>query len=1295
MDNQRIRPSLADLANLDLDAPAFPEWELNNGPAVSVSRTRPPNILSTSLEPPPVPTIPFDEPQPLSTPPPRTASKPKSRFALQREKEAAEKAANGTGAERFELDFEGNQDGGALPRSTPRPSLVKDVLERPSTRNDPPRPPTALKLMTTTSRGSRPAGFPPLGKGVFPRKLAQQPSPISARTPPTAANPTSFDAEQLVQDGSIDQMMEVVSKENENVLGGMTEAQILEEQRQIREEMGLSEGMIKMLQERAQKRTEGGTYATTSSAPTPRSRPPPSTAHRQQPRRVQPRQAIEDDEEEGTPEYIRKHFFPNEPVNPALDWMKPNPPSRPEGQASNDSSLPSTLTFDLQGALVSNLPETGSGPAQTSEHHVSSSSNFTIPSLLSLTASSVPSQRSTAFNSLHRILSHSSDHSRHVGEKEWTALRHQSVQKAGWALRDPNRGVVMASVNLLHYLSSTEVAFSPVPLAAALQNAEEPKTFLSSFESSNPFPPLALQLSLGTLPRSSLSQLLGTLINLFTLSRTYASTTLLDSIFSTPKLLESVLDRFVAVPWPSSSSEDYPSPLALSFLSNLASSSKSRAKDLYARKLVEPTLRYLAIPPWELSDETEGLGYEMLDGVFGLWKVLARYGVGCELRTVASSLLEANIFSRVGEICRDQGEAEIGWVEELFELMTVWTTAARDPHVTEHDIVWSQVEQWKGIAFEVYEWATTSQGKGGMIARSLELSATWLEGSKVNKSWRGENERKWIEEKFGKDGGEASRLFEEMMRRFAAGGESDGAEEEETARLVAAGLRLSQAYEESANPPTLALFTFDPSLVRSVIDSILSRSPGPSSIDLVVLLLPLLKAEDPSHRLASTIRLLPLLDASHAVVARDLVSFLLSTFAAASYRESLSILTSLDRTLEFTSLVDAPLLNPFYTHLIVTSSHGRVIGPSHPTPRDLKLTHSLLLPPSEPLLSRDWPLSVLDELLRSGNSPVFSQLPKDWDASELQLVKTCLVIMRLVSSVYEETAGKGVEPAPLVYDLMKVYMLEKDTNAQTEATSFATSTSERDLFLNPSIQHSITSLVSPLRFSSLPPQVLTPPLSISSTPPLELVSSQFSSAPFYQLYTDFLGLYDSISLSNPLFSLFLLPPLSQSYPIDYRRLLWTDYQYLIKTIKFSLDDLIIDTKGEDGALSRWLYPRETNETMLKAYLDALTRDEILRVEDSPLMGFLAVHHLSESIFSSDMTKEEEGLRSRLIKGLVGRGKKEVVEMVVKYRQTREVGGELKGLDRCFEIGKDEFEERLKIMRELGGQEVETKLEGLF
>jgi hypothetical protein len=56
MSSQRIRPSPADLAELDidLDAPAFTEWELNNNsevPAVTVSRVKPPKITTTTTLP--------------------------------------------------------------------------------------------------------------------------------------------------------------------------------------------------------------------------------------------------------------------------------------------------------------------------------------------------------------------------------------------------------------------------------------------------------------------------------------------------------------------------------------------------------------------------------------------------------------------------------------------------------------------------------------------------------------------------------------------------------------------------------------------------------------------------------------------------------------------------------------------------------------------------------------------------------------------------------------------------------------------------------------------------------------------------------------------------------------------------------------------------------------------------------------------------------------------------------------------------------------------------------------------
>jgi len=1172
----------------------------------------------------PVPTIPQPPPRAsTSTQPP---SKPKSRFALQREKEAQEKAEAGL-PDRFELNLEG--DGAALPKATPRPSLVKDILERPSTRTAPPKPPTAPTPLSYTGRG-----FPPMGKGVFPRKFDPQPAlpgPAFVEPTVTGPSPSPFDADEYIEGGSVDGLLSLVSKENENLLKGMSEVQILDEQRQVREEMGLSEGVIRMLEERAKKRSQE--TAQPSNKPTPRSRPIPPSAP--PPELIQPRLNLEDDEEEGTPEYIRRHFFPNEPANPALDWMKPPLPTS-SGTPSEASEL-AIIAFDLQGNLITDSLLSSATPPAGSDHHVSSSSTFTIPSLLALTASSVPSQRSTAFNTLNRILSHSNDHSQRIGEKEWIALRHQCASKAGWALRDPNRGVVISSISLLSHLFSSELSSPPSPTPAKLENAEEPKTLLSSFESTNPFPPLSIQLSLATLPHSALLQILDLLVSHLEVSRLSSSPASIDLLFSTPKLLESLIDRFVAVSWPSSDSS--PSPLALKYLSDLARSGRSRAKELWERKLVECGMRYLAIPPWELSDQKE-VGYEMLGGVFELWEVLGRYGIGCEMRTKSAPLLEG-VFERISEVCREGVDGEVGWIEGLFELMRVWIVASIDPHVVEHDIVWSQVEGWREVAFEVYEWARGREEKG-LMSCSLEVLASWLEGSKVNQSWRGEKEREWTKEKFGEefegDGG-AIKSVRQAMERLAKG---EGSRED--ARFVASTLRLSQAYEEASNPPTPSLFTLDSTLVQRTVDRLLPlASTNLDHIQLLLLLLPTLSLSD---RFTRIISLLPLLHASEAVAARDLLDQFLS-FVSSPTSHSHPSLSSLHPSLELPSLVDSQLLRPFYLHAIVTSSGGKVIGPSHPTSKDLKLTSSLSpFTPSSPLHSSNWTLSVLDELLRSGSSEVFKKLPKEWDASELRLVKTSLVLSRITTSI------TGVGASEMVFDLIKVFMLEKQDNQPISHSS-----SETDLFRHPSITHSLSQLLKPYTLSQLSQ---TPPLTAGT---LEVVSSQVSTAPFYQLYTDFLSLYDSSSFGHHTpFSQLLLVPTSQRYPVDYRRLLWTDYSHLLKNLEIDLENAVCE--GGRGVEEYW-EPQEKEEVMMRAYYEGLRG--LLKREKLGLLGTIAVEQLRKAVFGDE---GDERIREKLVRSLI---KDEQVGKVVLKRNKGE------------ELGEVEKERRVELLMRYAGE----------
>ncbi|CEQ40158.1 SPOSA6832_01761, partial [Sporobolomyces salmonicolor] len=693
----------------------------------------------------PIPVIP---PSTLgaSSSPATPPAKPKSRFALQREKEAADRAAAGSGTQRFELDLDG--DGGALPRASPRPSLVKDILERPVSRTAPPRAPTAPGLARPSPLHAPSTGFPTSGRGVFSRKSSQLTS-----SPAFVEPASSESASPLAPDESVDGLLASVSQENEGVLRGMSEAQILEEQRQIREEMGLSDGILKMLQERANKR-EGGLKTLSSTrakaAPAPRTRPAPAAAPAP-PQSRQPEPA-DDDDDDGSPEYIRRHFFPNEPENPALNWMKPRP-HEPRADTPTEASQLAILSFNLQGALLAEAAALHAAPLLAADHHVSSSSAFTIPSLLSLTASSVPSQRSTAFTVLHRILVHPSNHSKVIGEKEW-----------------------------------------------------------------------------------------------------------------------------------------------------------------------------------------------------------------------------------------------------------------------------------------------------------------------------------------------------------------------------------------------------------------------------------------------------------------------------------------------------AP----------------------------------------------DWPLCALDELLRSGISPVFLKLPAGWDASELQLVKTTLSLMRL--AVEASTVGRLKAPA-LVYDLIKVFMLEKDNGG----TATASMSAQADLFRNEAVQHSIGALLAPLSIGCQPAKQVLCSDTRRTSETLEGISSLVSSAPFYQLYTDLVGLYDSISLSDRLFGLVLVPPLAMAYPVDYRRLLWTDYAHVLRTLRFDVGEAISDATGE-GALAAYLAPAESNETMLKAYADALASGTVT-VEQSPFFALVAVHHVSQALFGEGDGVDDK-VKARLAKVLVGQADREALRNVVGYEQSGR-GEVIKCLPACYAGTEEGRKKRVEKLQALVGEEGRARLAPLL
>lgn len=1113
------------------------------------------------------------------------------------------------------------------------PRLVGEVIERDSDLA-PPLPPTAPGLSAPSPLAERRTGFP---------SSAQLPSSTS-RFAATSAAPVDLSAPQ----DALPTLLSSVSAANDGVLASMTEREILEEQRQIRESMGLSAGVLRMMEERGRKKAE-------QQAPVARAVRPPTT----EPVKVV-KPVVVEDEEEGSPEYIRRHFFPNEPQNPNLDWMRDTSSS---AEASSSSS--SARTFDLQGALLST---TSSQPHPTSSHHVSSSTSFTTASLLSLTSSSVPSQRSTSFLVLTRILTNSS-HEETLGKRDWTALRHAATLHAAHALRDPTLLVTSTALALLDLLLSTE---PPPPPPSTTPGAEVPPTLLETLLSADPYPALATLLSSPLSPSSTSSMLsIITSILSLALSPSLALEELLASSVL-PLLTKSTL----FLPYPSTSPP--PSLQTLSLLTSLARSSRPHAQVLLDKNLVEPAMRFLSILPWELELEQRGLGYALVEGTLEYWAVLGRYGLGTGLRTKAASLLEG-VVARCEAVLKREEERgeERGVLERWVELLGVWTVAAVDPHVTGHDILWTQVEEWRDLALEAAEWSLGREEEGGVLRRAWELLGEWVEGSKVNKPWKGETERMWIGEKMGSDwleGGRAEMRVRKALEKLVEG--SGDAELE--AGIALAALRLSDAYEEDSNPPTPALFAIDSALLDATFAALLPRSDlSWSAIRLLVALLP--RITSLPSRLSATLDVLQLLGPGDEVSARDLANWVFTTVATPS-SHSLPSISALSPTLELPSLVNVVILRPFLTYAIVTASGGRVVGPLHPSPRDIRLTaFQRSFASTTTLLAPDWPLLALNELLRSGTSPVFQQLPPGWDATELDIVRSSLALMRVVAET-PVVRAKVVAPL-LVYGLIKVFMLEKDN------TTSGKEGAESDLFREEGVANSLAELLAPLAIGRQVEQIRTNDTRVAGET-IEGVSALVSSAPFYRLYTDLVGLYDSISMAHPSFAQVLLPPLAMAYPIDYRKLLWIDYAHLLRTIKITVEEAITDTPGS-GGLAAYLYPVERNESLLGAYGDALVSRKAGDDPDS-FLSFVALHHLTANMFGAE---EPTQLVRRLAGAVVGQGSKGLVERLLAYEQGGE-GEKLRLPPSCFggDEGVEGRKERLRSLLDAAGvQKLELML----
>lgn len=1222
------------------------------------------------------------------------SSKPKSRFALQREKEAAEQLASssrsGTGSERFTLDLDEIETAAAA--SNPR--LVGEVVERDISPLGaaPPLPPsrTAAPFKGSPIAERRPTGFP----------LSSQLRPDDHIK--TSFNQTSRSNTEFVQQSALPGLMSMVSEENDRTISGMSNEDIQEEQRSIRE-LGLPAGVLKMLETRRRDKA----VANLSGGPS-QARVTKKVVRIQEPSS----QLVE--EEEGSPEYIRRHFFPNEPPsseNISLQWMRQPSSSTSTATSASTSNASLTTLFDLQGILLppssSPPPVTDNATSNNKHHATSSSSTFTVPTLLSLVTSTVSAQRSTAFKILAHILLRP-EQAEAFGRNEWEKLRVEAVRSAGWGIRDGNLGVRRSAMDLLAIVFAEEKGSSRTKAKnlkareVAVEGKEVQEDIVTTFLATDPFPIFARHLQLGSLPRQSLLSIVSILSDIVLSSVGGPKSLAVEELVACKGLLEALSKRLIAVPWPMSESDmdredDMASSLpyypAITLLTLLAKSSKARARSIWDRTLVDTPLRFFSTLPWELDSGNLpiiALSYRLLEETIELWTVLSRYGIGASIRTNGASLFVA-LFVRFASLFDDTSivvdKDELRLVEKWFELMTAWTTAAIDPHSTNHDITWTQVEEWSELLVSTHSKLIL---RGRREEREIlvvvwECLSAWMEGSKMNKPWRGETERIWLLEKIGEDFEKGGRALEKVHRMVARMGTTRAIQEDDLidCRLILAANRLSNAYEDDSIPVTPFLFVFDPVDLPIALDSLLvilirndeaAITTNWPVISMVVSLLPHLTFQ---ARLASSFAILPLLRAGDEGPARELSDWILSNVRR---DDVLAIVDSISPELEGLPLKMATILRPFILHAINTANGGKLVAPYRSYSRDLfNSTSQRPFNTSAALLEADWPVFALNELLRSGTSPVFDNLPPKWDSSELEIVRSSLALMHVA-----EGCTRRISPSTLIYDMIKVFMLEKDNSEKVVVTE----KSDVDLFRDNAVNYSMTQLLQPLSLAAQSTQLLRRsfPLSpITSVSNLETVSALYSSAPFYSLYTDLIGLFDSISLSHPNFAAMLLPTLAKTYPLDYRKLLWIDYSHLLRSINLTISQAITDSPGS-SALSQYLYPTETNDDLLAAYAEALV---VNKVVEGSYLYFIAMVHIVETLFQSNDNElggvEDSLLVKRLSKSFIAQGSDQLILRLLSVRLAEEEGDQLLLIPECF-VGSPRVDRMLLIERRLAGDD---------
>jgi len=1027
--------------------------------------------------------------------------------------------------------------------------------------------------------------------------------------------------------------------------------------------------------------------------------------------------------EEGTPEDIRRRFFPDAPAHdPSLAWIES------DSASTHDLSSATSLRFDLTGTPIpAELSSTL--PTHLGLHHHADGNHagYTLEDLFLLSRSTVPAQRATMLGVLGLIVKRLAKACKADADSSIKELAGQEdelrkrILAAGVEAMSERGSLGARAVEVmwecivgwdeevmdiegveLHDSSRTSPSPSP-----DVSNSTIPKgDALASLPLEYVLSQISSAFASAALPTESLVQLLSILHRLAQHSNEIAST-----IVATAGLVSHIVQGFLLTPIPPTDDSPLPDPFALQLLTTLALASRANASTLLGP--ADALLRFVTtLPP--SSPYSLSLATALLTGTLRLYTAFASYGLYSHIATTASEH-----FTLVNKYVLSQECRSNQLKTALLGLLEAWIVCARDPHRTtpSHEILWSQVAGWSWGEDALELRKNLTEQDSAVLSALWRMEAAWLEGARVNSARAGEEERTSVilAVKEGFESGTERAIIGRSMKTL----------NEQLSKLGLDGVRVIR-YQDL---PLLQQIAHHAGIVASALRLWIScLSAQQSGISETQLPLPLsqlsdLAAQITLHPIWASIFVKESLSYAHAFC-RPL-SNLLASYLRLSRRladttddlwmaQAFTILCRLmpgDEEVGRRILEDAidlvtpdfmnsrrwpvptvlwdkgglAVVKPFLSFSL-RPKEDLCVGPIWISPESISSATTQRLPPSSSInpdtrrsvplpLSRDWMFSPLDHLLRSGESEVFKTMPTSWDASETEVVRATLLLARVVQAALPLHGLDAflMSREETVFACMKVFMLEHEQQHNS---------SSEEVFQDSIVGRYMEELLAPFA-AGVSMSSLLLPYPASSEPTLERVGARFlgPSTPFYQFYTDFVALYDAISFAHPLFARLLLPPLSTRYALDYRKYLWADYAHVLRTIRTPIDAVITASVGE------YLWPVEKDAQVIGSYLRALVRGTL-----DGFLRFLAVHHIACTIWP-DLGGAAEDKAGKLLRAVVEQAGLDFIREVVCYRQVTE--GTILTPPHCFVQSGDWRASRLQFIERVGSDSMKERLRKLL